>query len=110
MKKRLISFAVIMLFAFSLGIMAKKAEITIKKTGAKKSAVTFNHDKHKKAGKKCKTCHHVGKFNKSCAAKGCHQDKKKDRMGKRIHETCIKKCHKANKKKGAPTKCNKCHK
>ena len=74
----------------------------------------------KRAGgdKKCNACHHSAKADgsdaKACSA--CHKDKAETKDGKKIisgkdalHKTC-KDCHKKDKAKKAPTKCNECHK
>ena len=113
MKKNLFIFTIVIIVATAMTLYAKN--VTVKKTGSKKSAVTFNHDAHKthatKSGKNCKSCHHVGQLNQSCAAPGCHVDAVKDANGKRLHKTCLNMCHRANKAK-APTLCNdkRCHK
>ncbi len=96
-----------------MAVAQRNINVTVKKTGSKKGAVTFNHRKHKKYVielKKCKTCHHVGRYHQSCGEAGCHNDPKKDDWGNRIHKTCLKKCHKANEAK-APTGCldKRCH-
>ena len=94
----------------------KKSEklgyIFIEKTGDEMEPVEFFHRKHKKHaidGDKCKTCHHVGRWGQSCGEPGCHNDPEKDSEGKRIHLTCLERCHNINENKG-PTECSDCHK
>ncbi len=90
------------------------SNITIQKTGKTMGSVTINHRKHKKWAinvKKCKTCHHIGRYHQSCSETGCHTDSKKFGQGNQIHKTCLNKCHKAIKPK-APMGCldKRCHK
>ena len=117
MRKRIISILVVIAFLIPLVLVGKS--ITIKKIGNKKSAVTFNHTKHKKyqfKGRKvkCKDCHHKGKMKDSCGKKGCHSKTLKTKSGKKltgkkaIHINCINQCHKAQKK--GPVKYKACHK
>lgn len=89
----------------------KKGYVLIHKTGSETGTVTFFHRRHKKYAmddKKCKTCHHVGKWGQSCGEAGCHNDPEKDKEGIRIHVSCIERCHRANEDK-APTDCLECH-
>ena len=108
MRKKIVSILVVIAFLIPVVLVGKS--ITVKKIGKKKSAVTFNHTKHKRykygAKKvKCKNCHHKGKMKDSCGKKGCHKGAK----GKKaIHKNCITQCHKAQKK--GPRKCKACHK
>ncbi|HOO72073.1 MAG TPA: cytochrome c3 family protein [Spirochaetota bacterium] len=114
MNKKFITLGAVIIFISSVTFAAQM--VTIKKTGKVKGAVTFNHDAHKKAaqaeGKNCKTCHHKGPTNQSCADAGCHNDANLDRAGKRIHKTCLSLCHKPKFKDKAPITCNdkRCHK
>ena len=86
----------------------------------KKGDVTFHHAEHvKRVGeKKCNVCHHSAKADgsdaKACGT--CHKAKTETKDGKKVisakdalHKTC-KGCHKKDKTKKAPTKCNECHK
>jgi len=96
--------AVVVFVAFF--IYAGTDAMTIKKTGTKKGAVTFNHDAHAKVDK-CEACHHSkeDKGDKKVSCAKCHSDK----LGmKAMHKNCIKQCHKKDKK--GPVKCNDCHK
>ncbi len=109
MRKKIVSILVVIAFLIPLVLLGKTI-ITVKKIGSKKSAVTFNHKKHKKyqfKGRKvkCKDCHHKGKMKDSCSK--CHTKNKK-KGKKAMHKNCIKACHKAQKK--GPRKCKACHK
>ena len=89
----------------------KTGYLLIHKTGSEMGPVTFFHRKHKKhamSDKKCKTCHHIGKWGQSCGEAGCHDDPEKDKEGKRIHLTCNERCHKTAGTE-APTDCTDCH-
>ena len=111
MKKRMFSVVVISIFVSSMGFAAVNLYLTVKKSGSEMEAVTFKHVRHKKHAidaKKCKTCHHVGKWKQSCSEAGCHDDPEKDKEGKRIHITCLETCHAANEDAG-PTDCMACH-
>ena len=82
MKKKIFTLVAASIFLSTMMVVAQKnINVTVKKTGSKKGAVTFNHRKHKKHAidvKKCKTCHHIGRYHQSCGEKGCHDDPKKD--------------------------------
>lgn len=114
MKQKYFAFAILIIFISSVIVLGENF-VTIKKSGVKKGAVTFNHRRHKipamENGKKCRTCHHAAVYSKSCSDSGCHNNSVKDAGGKRIHLTCIDKCHKDNNSK-TPTGCSdkRCHK
>ncbi len=113
MKKKHVALIVIIIFISSMAALGEMF-VTIKKTGTKRGAVTFNHRRHKLPAmelQKCRTCHHVGNYSQSCSDAGCHNDRVKDAEGKRIHVTCIQKCHKPNVAR-TPTLCSdkRCHK
>ncbi len=101
MKKKMIIFISILL-AFQMALFAKN--IKIKKIGAKKSAVTFNHTQHKKRTT-CKKCHHKGTVRDGCGKSNCHKGSKGMRA---VHKTCISECHRPQKK--GPRACKQCHK
>ncbi len=89
----------------------KRGHVQIEKTGTETGSVIFFHRKHKKhamKGKKCKTCHHVGRWGQSCGEAGCHDDPELDREGERIHVTCMERCHQENEG-SSPTECEECH-
>lgn len=89
----------------------KLGHIIVDKTGVEMGPVEFFHRKHKKHAmneEKCKTCHHVGRWGQSCGEPGCHNDPELDKEGKRIHVTCLERCHKANEDK-TPSECSDCH-
>ena len=69
----LIAIAVAMAFTVSMAVAADPpAQVTVKKTGDSKSAVTFNHAEHAK-GIDCVTCHHTSKSKDDIQACGeCH--------------------------------------
>jgi len=106
MQKKFITIVVALIFLIPIVLVGKA--ITVKKIGATKSAVTFNHDQHKtynnKGAKvKCKDCHHKGQMKDSCSK--CHKNPK----GKAaLHKNCIDQCHKAQNK--GPKACKQCHK
>ncbi|MCP4130358.1 MAG: cytochrome c3 family protein [bacterium] len=104
MKNRYLAFAAALLLVIPLVLSAKN--VKIKKIGNKKSAVTFEHNKHMargKAKKGCKTCHHKGSVRDDCGK--CHQGTKGMRA---VHKTCINECHRPQRK--GPRSCRKCHK
>ncbi len=97
------------------------ADMTIKPIEgmkATKSPVAFSHKAH--AATDCKVCHHKWDGSgevKGCAAEGCHTDavdkKGEHSFYRAFHDmkspnSCLG-CHKANKGKAGPTKCNDCH-
>lgn len=106
MKKKyfVLLMAIVVFVAFF--IYAGSDMVTIKKTGTKKGSVTFNHANHSKLDK-CESCHHhkddTADKKQSCSK--CHSDAK---GMKAMHQNCVKRCHKKDKK--GPFKCNDCHK
>jgi hypothetical protein len=91
------------------------AKMVLDKCKKKKSGVVLTHEAHAKKYKiECKSCHHTGKTDKSCAS--CHAGKA---QGKKpgcqeqslkknpYHINCVG-CHK--KKKKGPKGCKDCHK
>ena len=103
-----IAIAVAMAFTVSLAIAADPPDqITIKKSGDKKSAVTFSHKLHAELTE-CFTCHHEAKTEaeiKTCFE--CHgPDANAPDAQKAFHDQC-RGCHKEQAK--GPTKCNECH-
>ncbi len=94
-------------------VKLKKGYVLIEKSGPEMGPVIFFHRRHKGHAindKKCKTCHHVGKWKQSCSEAGCHNDPEKDIEGQRIHATCLERCHVANPSGKSPTECEECHK
>ena len=93
---------------------------TFKGAKKKKTAVSFQHSTHPDTA--CLDCHHKAEQAKldageatACNADGCHgpteevvDGKKKLDLEDAYHGKC-KDCHKANKDKGASTKCTACH-
>jgi len=103
-----VAIAVAMAFSVSLAIAGDPPDqITIKKCGDKKSAVTFSHKGHTELTE-CFTCHHAAKTEADI--KGCFECHGKDASapdGKTaFHDQC-RGCHKEQAK--GPTKCNECH-
>jgi len=116
-----------LLAAFTLSYAANKVpdkDLVIHTTDVfkttKQSPVTFSHAKHKDA--KCISCHHEYKDGKNVWQEGqevkkcgvCHKLEAQDKvvkLEKAYHDNCVG-CHKklkAEKKKGGPTACTKCH-
>ncbi len=93
MKKLFLIPAVIALFILPVLLFGQAPvnDVTIKKSGNKKGAVTYSHAKHAKIAiaKDCESCHKAAKSMKTA------------------HKLCIT-CHK--KEKAGPVKCNDCHK
>ena len=89
--KKIIVALMLITFAATVAYAAD----TVTYEGGKKGAVTFNHKAH---GEKfdCAQCH------EGTPAKIAFEGKKA------AHKLC-KDCHKANKAKGASTKCGSCH-
>ena len=90
MKKRVMIFLVALAFVIPVILFAASAPkkaMKVKKSGNKKSAVMFDHNKHS-AVKDCDGCHKAAK-TKNASHKYCRD------------------CHKS---KGGPTKCKQCHK
>ena len=123
-------FAVAVVFAFNFAVVGVStangtgpAEMVLKTVDAKKPAF-FPHEKHQKMeGNTCATCHHSkgadgmqaayveGQAIQKCVT--CHNadmpNEKLNSFKNAAHARC-KACHKANKDKGASTKCTTCHK
>jgi hypothetical protein len=104
----LIAIAVAMAFAASMAIAGDPpAQVTLKKSGDKQSAVTFNHAEHAKSFD-CFACHHEAKAKdqiKSCFE--CHgKDEKAPDAKTAFHNNC-RGCHKKEAK--GPTGCKDCH-
>jgi hypothetical protein len=104
MKKRIVAIIITTLFAMPF-ILYGAGVVTVKKTDTKTyKRVKLSHELHKSKGiTNCKTCHHKGPVNKSCASSGCHQGPSGT---SKIHQLC-KNCH---KQRNGPTKCAQCHK
>ncbi len=103
-----VAIAVAMAFAVSMAIAADAPDqITIKKSGDKQSAVTFNHKAHTERAD-CVTCHHTSKTQDDI--EGCFEchgsDANAPSPKDAFHGSCVK-CHKDEKK--GPTKCKECH-
>ena len=103
-----IALAVALAFAISMAVAADAPDqITIKKSGDKKSAVTFNHKTHEGLTD-CVTCHHEAKSKDD--VKGCSEchgaDASAPDAKSAFHDTCVG-CHKEQAK--GPTKCKECH-
>jgi len=113
------SMTVCFALATSASANTGPAEMVLKTAKAKKPA-QFPHKKHQDMFK-CEECHHtkgadgkqgpyVAGEEKPCES--CHNssigNNKLDSFKEVGHANC-KECHKANKDKGAPTKCSGCH-
>lgn len=117
-KRLLIPLLALGILGLGAGLYAKDPpkKVTIDKCKKKKSAVTFDHGKHAKEIKDCKSCHHKGKEQQACSSAGCHAGKAE---GKRpgceemspsknpYHIKCMG-CHKKMEK--GPRGCADCHK
>jgi hypothetical protein len=104
-RKKLFVLLLAVIFVLPLVLYAAgpKGDIKVKKIGNKKPATVYNHQKHAAKGvKKCKTCHHKGKFSDSCSK--CHKGAK---GMKALHKNC-KGCH--VKMNAGPKSCKQCHK
>jgi hypothetical protein len=104
----LIAIAVAMAFAASMAVAGDPPDqVTVTKTGEKKSAVTFSHVEHAKSID-CLDCHHESKTKeeiKKCVE--CHGKDANAPSGKdAFHDQC-QGCHKEQAK--GPTKCKECH-
>jgi hypothetical protein len=104
----LIAIAVAMAFVASMAVAADPPDqVTITKTGDKKSEVTFPHSKHAESFD-CFKCHHASKAKEEI--KGCLECHGKDEEAPApkdaYHDQC-RGCHKEQAK--GPTKCKECH-
>ncbi|MFH1288700.1 MAG: cytochrome c3 family protein [bacterium] len=139
LKKILVLVAVVAVYLFSSVLADEKVPaatepdtVVIDNFVKKKTAVTFSHKKHAHEYKikECNECHHKDEKGKEkgCVIKDCHDGKKeltytqdhgKIKKGDKIddysakttfyHANCLEDCHKNDKDKKAPTKCNDCH-
>jgi len=127
MKKLLVLLAAAAVVLSVSGVVSaqEKPPTTVVLKGSPMGGVKFDHAKHSKmAGVKCDTCHHASKPEKpskqahencmECHTKAAAAPMKTNTQGA-FHKAMAKggvciDCHMKNTAKGAPTKCNECHK
>lgn len=123
--KKLLGGILSVLFLSTVALAAAPDKITIEHWKKKKAAVVLDHKKHSEIKDvKCEECHHKKadgeKAEQSkCSLDACHA-KVQEKDGKKFdaasgsakenpfHIQCIE-CHKKDKEKKAPAKCEGCH-
>ncbi|HOD14584.1 MAG TPA: cytochrome c3 family protein [Spirochaetota bacterium] len=77
---------------------------------SQQKAVAFDHNAHKRkaaaTGKGCKSCHHKGKINEKCSAKGCHSGPGAEKL---VHKKCYGECHLTAATAPKQAQCAACH-
>ncbi|MDD5773859.1 MAG: cytochrome c3 family protein [bacterium] len=123
--KKLLGGIFSVLFLSTVVFAAAPEKVTIEHWKKKKSAVVFEHKKHgEMKDVKCVNCHHKKADGEKaeetkCSDAACHakvQEKDKQKIDASsssakenpFHIQCIG-CHKTDKEKKAPTKCDGCH-
>ncbi|MEW6088352.1 MAG: cytochrome c3 family protein [bacterium] len=114
------------LFLSTVVFAAVPEKMTIEHWKKKKTPVVLDHKKHGETLKiKCEECHHKKADGEKaeqtkCSNEACHA-KVQEKDGKKIdatsgstkenpfHIACLEGCHKKDKEKKAPTKCEGCH-
>lgn len=124
--KKILAGIFSVLFLSTFVFAATPDKMTIEQWKKKKAPVVLDHKQHAETLKiKCEECHHKKadgeKAEQSkCGLAACHE-KAVEKDGKKydasvgsnkenpFHINCLEGCHKKDKEKKAPTKCEGCH-
>jgi hypothetical protein len=124
--KKLLGGVFSVLFLSTVVFAAAPEKVTIEHWKKKKAPVTLDHKKHgEMKDQKCEGCHHKKAEGEKaeqtkCSDAACHA-KVQEKDGKKydassgstkenpFHIACLEECHKKDKEKKAPTKCDGCH-